>query len=50
MQGFENAEKDFVANYALDKNEEVVDRSGSCALMAFIIGMFIKFKFLFDFL
>ena len=37
-QGFENAEKDFLMNYALDKNQEVIDRSGSCALMAFIIG------------
>ena len=35
---FENAEKDFITNYALDKNQEVIDRSGSCAIMAFIIG------------
>jgi len=38
LQGFENAEKDFLTNYALDKNQEVIDRSGSCAIMAFIIG------------
>lgn len=38
LQGFENAEKEFITNYALDKNEDVIDRSGSCALMAFIIG------------
>jgi len=45
LQGFENAEKDFIANYALDKNEDVIDRSGSCALMAFVIGLLI---FIFD--
>ena len=42
MQGFENAEKDFITNYALDKNQEVLDRSGSCAIMAFIIGKITK--------
>lgn len=38
LRGFENAERDFINNYALDKSGEVIDRSGSCAIMIFIIG------------
>lgn len=38
MRGFENAEKDYLTNYALSRGGDVLDRSGSCAIVAFIIG------------
>jgi protein phosphatase 2C family protein 2/3 len=38
-KGFENAEKDFINNYAMNKSGEVVNRSGSCAIVLFIIGI-----------
>ncbi len=37
IHGFEEAEKDFIKNFALNKNKEVVDRSGSCAIVALIV-------------
>jgi protein phosphatase 2C family protein 2/3 len=38
MKGFENAEKEFLNNHTVNNNGEVIDRSGSCALLVFIIG------------
>lgn len=38
INGFENAEKDFLNNHALNKSGELVDRSGSCAIVVFVIG------------
>jgi protein phosphatase 2C family protein 2/3 len=37
-KGFENAETAFLTNCALDANENIINRSGSCALVVFIIG------------
>ena len=37
MNGFEQAEKDFILNHALNKKLEIVDRSGSCAIVALIV-------------
>ena len=37
MNGFEKAEKDFILNQALNKNFEIIDRSGSCAIIALIV-------------
>jgi protein phosphatase 2C family protein 2/3 len=37
-KGFEKAEKSFINNHALDEHDNVLDRSGSCALVVFIIG------------
>jgi protein phosphatase 2C family protein 2/3 len=37
-KGFETAENAWINNYALDVNENVLNRSGSCALVIFIIG------------
>ena len=37
IRGFEEAERDFVNNFALNKNKEVVDKSGSCAIVALIV-------------
>ena len=36
--GFEAAEKDFLNNHALTEDGEVADRSGSCAVIAILIG------------
>jgi protein phosphatase 2C family protein 2/3 len=38
IKGFENAEKEFLNNFAVGKGGEVIDRSGSCAVVLFIIG------------
>jgi protein phosphatase 2C family protein 2/3 len=38
LKGFENAEKEFLNNHTVNNAGEVVDRSGSCAVMVFIIG------------
>ena len=35
--GCEQAEKDFLYQHALNKNQEILDRSGSCAIFALII-------------
>ncbi len=40
LRGFENAERDYINNFALDKSGEIINRSGSCAIMIFIIGNF----------
>lgn len=40
-RGFEAAEKEFLNNYAIGKNGEVLDRSGSCAIVLFVIGKII---------
>ena len=48
LKGFENAEKDYINNYALDKSGEVLDRSGSCAIMIFIIGKKYIFYYITD--
>ncbi len=39
-RGFELAEKDFISNFALSKNNEVLDRSGSCAVISLIVGKY----------
>lgn len=36
-KGFENAERDFINNYAITRNGEVLDRSGSCAVITLIV-------------
>jgi protein phosphatase 2C family protein 2/3 len=41
IKGFENAEKEFINNHTVNNNGEVIDRSGSCALMVFIVGMIV---------
>lgn len=43
LKGFENAEKDYLTNYAVGRGGEVLDRSGSCAIVVFIIGKRIIF-------
>lgn len=35
--GFAKAEKDFLTNYAMTKTNQVVDKSGSCAIAAIVI-------------
>jgi len=35
--GFQKAEKDFINNYALNDKKEIIDRSGSCAVIILII-------------
>ena len=35
--GFQKAEKDFINNYALNNKKEIIDRSGSCAVIILII-------------
>ena len=35
--GFQKAEKDFINNYALNINKEIIDRSGSCAVILLLI-------------
>lgn len=37
-KGFEAAESEFLNNYAMGKNAEVLDRSGSCAVVSLIVG------------
>ncbi len=37
-RGFEAAERDFINTLALGKNGEIADRSGSCAIVTFIVG------------
>jgi hypothetical protein len=39
IRGFENAENEYINYYAIGKNGSVFDRSGSCAVVAFIIGI-----------
>ncbi len=36
-KGFEKAEADFINNHALSKNKDILDRSGSCAIVVLII-------------
>jgi protein phosphatase 2C family protein 2/3 len=38
FRGFEKAENEYLSNFAIGKNRNISDRSGSCALVAFIIG------------
>jgi hypothetical protein len=38
-RGFETAEREFLNNKALNKLGEVLDRSGSCAGVAMIVGI-----------
>ena len=35
--GFQKAEKDFIYNYSLNDKEEIIDRSGSCAVIILIV-------------
>lgn len=42
-KGFEACERDFINNIALNKSKEIVDRSGSCALISLIIGDIVYF-------
>ena len=37
-KGFEAAETDFINNHALTEDEEMADRSGSCAVIAILVG------------
>jgi hypothetical protein len=37
IRGFENCEKEFIEKHALNKNGDIMDRSGSCAVVTFII-------------
>lgn len=37
-KGFEAAERDYLTNYALNRNGDVVDRSGSCAVVTMVVG------------
>ena len=39
--GFEAAETEFLTNYAQYKNGDVLDRSGSCAILSLIVGKLI---------
>ncbi len=39
LKGFENAEKEFINNHTVNNSGEVIDRSGSCAIVVFIIGI-----------
>ena len=39
ISGFEKAENDFLNKYALNSYGDIVDRSGSCAISIFIIGI-----------
>jgi hypothetical protein len=36
---FEAADKEFLSSVALNRNGDVVDRSGSCAIIALIVGI-----------
>lgn len=36
---FEAADKDFITNVAVNKDGEVIDRSGSCAIIALFVGI-----------
>ena len=50
-KGFENAERDFINNVATKKKGDVLDRSGSCAVVLFVIGkniISLKNKLFFD--
>lgn len=42
-KGFENCEKEFIHKVALNEAGEVIDRSGSCALICLIIGDVVYF-------
>ena len=35
--GFQKAEKDFIYNYSLNNKEEIIDKSGSCAVIILIV-------------
>ena len=35
--GFQKAEKDFINNYSLNDKKEIIDRSGSCAVIVLIV-------------
>ena len=35
--GFQKAEKDFIYNYSLNDKEEIIDKSGSCAVIILIV-------------
>jgi hypothetical protein len=37
LRGFENAEKDYLNNYAMSKDYQIMDRSGSCALYCMVL-------------
>jgi hypothetical protein len=37
LKGFENAEKDYLNNYAMNKDFQILDRSGSCALFCMVL-------------
>jgi len=37
---FEAADKDFLFTVAINRNGDVVDRSGSCAIVALIVGKY----------
>ena len=39
--GFERAEKDFINNFALSEKQEIIDKSGSCAIIMLIIDKII---------
>jgi hypothetical protein len=43
-KGFEATEREFINSYALGKNGEVIDRSGSCAVVTLIVGMFSRIE------
>ena len=38
--GFQSCERDFLKNHALNMNENVKDRSGSCAIIILIVGIY----------
>ena len=40
--GFYKADNDFLNNHALDKFGDLLDRSGSCAIVTLIVGNFIN--------
>lgn len=37
-KGFDLAERDFINNYSMTKNQDLLDKSGSCAVVAIIIN------------
>jgi protein phosphatase 2C family protein 2/3 len=39
ISGFEKAENDFFCKYALNHQGDILDRSGSCAITLFILGI-----------
>ena len=48
MQGFQTAEEEFITKIALSSNNQIQDRSGSCAIILLIIGKLNKFIILDD--